>query len=53
MRMLEEEKSKMPPGTRLMPEHERLETLNDLFDSKKEINTALEKLPVMSKTLQM
>ena len=53
MRMLEEEKAKMPPGTRLMPEHERLETLNDLYDSKKEINTALEKLPVVSKTLQM
>jgi len=49
--MLEEEKSKMPPGTRLMPEHERLETLVDLHDSKREINTALEKLPVVSKTL--
>ena len=51
--MLEEEKAKMPPGTRLMPENERLETLNDLHDSKRELNTALEKLPVVSKTLQM
>ena len=53
MRMLEEEKAKMPPGTRLMPEQERLDTLADLHDSKKEINTALEKLPVVSKTIQM
>jgi hypothetical protein len=51
MRMLEEEKAKMPPGTRLMPENERLETLNDLHDSKRDLNTALEKLPVVSKTI--
>ena len=51
MRMVEEEKAKIPPGTRLMPEHERLETLNDLIESRKEINTTLEKLPVVSKTI--
>lgn len=51
--MLEEEKAKIPPGTRLMPEQERLDTLKDLTESKREINTALEKLPVVSKTIAM
>ena len=51
--MVEEEKAKIPPGTRLMPEQERIETLQDLMESKKEINTTLEKLPVVSKTIQM
>ena len=49
--MIEEERAKIPPGTRLMPEEERLETLRDLQESRKEINTALEKLPVVSKTI--
>ena len=49
--MIEEEKAKHPPGTRLMPDEERLETLKDLKDSKKEINTALEKMPVVSRTI--
>jgi ABC-type Fe3+-citrate transport system substrate-binding protein len=53
MKMVEEEKAKYPPGTRLMPDQERLETLKDLIDSKRELNTALEKLPVVSKTIQM
>ena len=51
--MVEEERAKHPPGTRLMPDEERLETLKDLQESKKEINSALEKLPVVSKTLAM
>tara|TARA_B110000285_G_scaffold211228_1_gene253739 strand:+ start:1514 stop:1702 length:189 start_codon:yes stop_codon:yes gene_type:complete len=51
--MIEAEKAKMPPGTRLMGEQERLDTLVDLQESKKEINSALEKLPVVSKTIQM
>ena len=51
--MMEEERQKIPPGTRLMPEEERLETLRDLQESHKEINTALEKLPIISKTLAM
>ena len=51
--MVEEEKAKIPPGTRLMPEQERIETLQDLMESKREINTTLEKLPVVSKTIQM
>ena len=50
-RMIEEEKAKHPPGTRLMPEQERLDTLKDLKESRKEINIAIEKLPVVSRTL--
>lgn len=49
--MIEEEKTRHPPGTRLMPEEERLETLHDLKESKKEISIALEKLPVGFRTL--
>ena len=49
--MIEEEKARHPPGTRLMPEEERLETLNDLKESRREINIALEKLPVGFRTL--
>lgn len=30
MRRRQEEESKLPPGTRLMPEEERLRTLEDL-----------------------
>ena len=51
--MVDEERAKHHPGTRLMPEEERLDTLKDLMDSKKEINSALEKLPVVSRTLAM
>ena len=36
-----------------MPDEERVSTLNDLKESLKEINNALEKLPVVSKTLAM
>ena len=49
--MVEEEKAKHPPATRLMPEEERLETLKDLKESRKEINTAIEKMPVVSRTI--
>ena len=49
--MIEEEKAKHPPGTRLMPEEERLETLKDLKESRKEVNIALEKMPVVSRTI--
>jgi hypothetical protein len=43
----------MPPGTRLMPENERLETLNDLQAAKKATNDQLESLPITSKSLKM
>ena len=51
--MVDEERAKIPQGTRLMPEEERLETLRDLEKSKKELNAALEKLPVVSRTIAM
>ena len=50
-RMVEEERAKHPPGTRLMPDEERLDTLKDLEDSKIEINNALNKLPVVLRTM--
>jgi len=40
------EESKIPPGTRLMPEDERLRTLEDLNQTKKDIINMLEKMPV-------
>ena len=43
---IEQEKSKHPPGTRLMPEEERLQTLNDLMEAKAETNIALETAPL-------
>ena len=50
-REIEEEKAKHPPGTRLMPEEERLQTLEDLKASRLEVNNALEKLPVYARTV--
>ena len=35
-----------PPGTKLMPEEERLATLMDLEGNKKELNDALMKMPI-------
>lgn len=45
-RRQEEEESKLPPGTRLMPEDERLRTLEDLYQTKKDIINMLEKMPL-------
>lgn len=36
-----------------MPEEERIKTLSDLIESRKEINNALERLPVVSNTIAM
>lgn len=47
------EAAKLPPGTRLMPEEERLETLNDLRAAKKEVEVQITKLPFVMKTMQM
>jgi hypothetical protein len=41
-----EEESKIPPGTRLMGEEERLSTLADLEATKKEVQNMLERLPI-------
>ena len=45
--------SKHPPGTRLMPEDERVQTLNDLHEAKAETNRQLERLPVANVSQKM
>ena len=52
-RLIDEENAKLPPGTRLMPEEERLSTLADLLAAKKQTNTDLERLPIQAKSLRM
>ena len=39
-----------PPGTKLMPEEERLKTLEDLIKNKKVVNDLLMKLPISMQT---
>ena len=43
---LKKEQDKYPKGTRLLTEEERLLTLNKLLESKKDIETLLNKLPI-------
>ena len=50
---LEEEMAKHPPGTRLMPEAERQETLRDLGEAKRETEMQLERLPVVAHSQKM
>jgi len=40
------EEAKYPKGTRLLPEDERVQTLNSLLDSRKEIQNLIEKMPI-------
>lgn len=47
------EEAKFPKGTRLLSEDERLAMLNDLNMTKKEVETALFKLPITLRTLSM
>jgi hypothetical protein len=47
----EEELAKCPPGMKLMPEHERVETLEILQRGKDEVWQAINKLPIASNTL--
>ena len=49
----QEEMAKHPPGTRLMPEDERQETLKDLREAKALTNEQLEKLPVVAHSGKM
>ena len=51
--MVEEEKASIPPGTRVLNEGERIQTLEDLKDAKREICLALDKLPVGTRTMEM
>ena len=48
-----EEAAKYPKGTKLLTEEERVETLNGLMNSKKELINILEKLPITTRTLAM
>jgi len=49
----QEEAAKYPKGTKLLSEEERIETLNGLMKSKKELTNLLEKLPITTRTLAM
>lgn len=40
----------MPPGTRLMGDEERLQTLAELQETKKELQNLLERLPIAQRT---
>ncbi len=52
-RKLEEAKKKIPPGTRMLSEEERLSTLATLQETKAEAQKALQKLPLSMKTLAL
>ena len=49
----QEEAAKYPKGTKLLTEEERVETLNGLMNSKKELINILEKLPITTRTIAM
>lgn len=50
-RRQDEEQAKCPPGMKLMPEHERVETLEILQKGKDEVWQAINKLPIASNTM--
>lgn len=50
---IDEENAKLPPGTRLMPEDERIATLEDLIQAQKTTMRELEKLPVVAHSMKM
>ena len=45
-----EEESHYPPGTKLLSENERINTLNNLIETKKGIVNILEKMPITKRT---
>ncbi len=47
------EEAKYPKGTKLISEDQRVETLNQLVDSRKEILTLIERLPISLKTMSL
>ena len=42
--------AKLPPGTRLLPEDERIATLKDLQAAKQATNDQIERLPITQKS---
>jgi len=46
----EKKRSKLPPGTKLMGEEERVATLDQLLANKKEFQNMIEKLPLSMRT---
>ena len=49
-REIEKAKARMPPGTRLMTEEERIQTLEELQRQKREVSDILFHLPLSMKT---
>ena len=49
----QKEASKYPKGTKLLSEEERVNTLNGLINSKKEMENLLEKMPITTRTLSI
>ena len=49
----QKEAAKYPKGTKLLSEEERISTLNGLINSKKEMITLLEKMPITTRTLSI
>ena len=45
------EEAKYPKGTKLLSEEERISTLNGLIQTKKDLNTMLEKMPITTRTI--
>jgi hypothetical protein len=52
-KFIDDENAKLPPGTRLMPEDERLNTLADLELAKRATNGELERLPITMKSMKL
>ena len=52
-KLRDQEDSKIPPGCRLLEEEERVKTLEDLKESRKDINNALERMPIANSNMQI
>ena len=48
-----EEESKIPKGTKLLSEEERIATLNGLISNKNQITNQLEKMPISNRTMHI
>lgn len=50
-REIEKEMAKCPPGTRRMPTEERLSMLDNLKETKKQLESEIMKFPISMKTM--